>query len=426
MQVDLPIPFTAKNLFTPATAGKTERVAIIGCGIIGAMIAYELAKTGVSVTVWEAQPEPATGATGAALGLLMGVCSSKAKGDLVNLRLASLARYDSLIRELEALTGAEILYNRAGIVGVYAQGDQSKALSLAAIRQEQGFPLAVWDGAQLQELPGQWRGAYGVYSPADRAVHPGHLVQALVAGAKYYGAKFHWGTPIRDLQAVLDGSLDGSAAQPNQKIVLTAGMGCNELLGNFLARRRGGTADGLAALQTEQTDALGLEELLGKNLLKPVGGHGLRIRLPALDFCLNNSDSSNPAVGQVIHMVMADGTDFNLVPLHHPDFAPNEYWLGATIEFDVDPDLSDFKLSSNSRSPDRWQWLLEQAQEFSPWLAEAEVLSAWTGYRPRPANARSPILGVLPEEPHILLAMGHYRNGLLMAPITAQLIRDLL
>jgi glycine oxidase len=179
----------------------------------------------------------------------------------------------------------------------------------------------------------------------------------------------------------------------------------------------------LAALQT---DPLGLEQLLGKDLLKPVGGHGLRIRLPALDFSLHNPDSNDPAMGQVIHMVMADGTDFNLVPLDHPDFAPNEYWLGATIEFDVDRDLSDFRCSFNSSNPDRWQWLLDQAQEFSPWLAGAEVLSAWTGYRPRPANARSPILGVLPEEPRILLAMGHYRNGLLMAPITAQLIGNLL
>lgn len=388
----------------------TGAVGIIGCGIIGAMLAYELSKAGVAVTVWEAQPRPATGATGAALGLLMAVCSSKAKGDLVDLRLASLKRYDSLIAELEALTGIKILYNREGILCVYAQGDRTKAESLAAIRQEQGFGLEVQGAEQLNALPGQWRGAYGVYSPADRAVHPVHLVNALVAGAGHYGAKFYWSTPISDLESVLDGN-------SRQKIILTAGMGCNDLLAKFLALRHGVALDTLGQHCRSEI----AENLLGKNLLQPVGGHGLRLRLPAKELPLN----------QVIHMVMADGTDFNLVPLHHDQFAANEYWLGATIEFDVNPDLSDFKLSfsrfqESAANPDRWQWLLSQAQEFSPWLADAEILSAWHGYRPRPQQARSPILGILPEEPRILLAMGHYRNGLLMAPITAQIIGDLL
>ncbi len=392
------------------------------------MIAYELAKSGVSVTVWEAQPEPCTGATGAALGLLMGVCSSKAKGQLVDLRLASLARYDSLIAELEALTGKEILYNRAGILCVYTAGDQAKSESLAAIRQEQGFTLEVQTATQLKAMAGQWQGAYGLYSPADRAVHPRHLVQALVAGAQHYGAKFHWGTPISDLQEILANNLAASnfhtahfhtahfhAAHFHaaQKVILTAGMGCNELLANFLAHRQGAITDLLSNLP--------LENSLQKNLLKPVAGHGLRIKLPNLEALPNDASPH-----QVIHLVTADGADFNLVPLRHPEFGADEYWLGATIEFDVDPNVSDFKLSSNSPNPDRWHWLLTQAQQFSPWLAGAEILESWIGYRPRPAQARSPILGVLPEEPRILLAMGHYRNGLLMAPITAKLIGELL
>ena len=77
-------------------------VTIIGCGAIGAMIAYELSKTELNVTVLEANVSPAMVATGASLGVLMAASSSKARGALVKLRLASLGRYDRLICELTA------------------------------------------------------------------------------------------------------------------------------------------------------------------------------------------------------------------------------------------------------------------------------------------------------------------------------------
>ncbi|NJR42033.1 MAG: FAD-binding oxidoreductase, partial [Akkermansiaceae bacterium] len=82
-----------------------KQVVIVGCGVVGAAIAYQLSRSSLAVQVIEARSQPAMGATGAALGVLMAVCSQKPDGDLVRLRLASLSLYDRLISDLIAETG---------------------------------------------------------------------------------------------------------------------------------------------------------------------------------------------------------------------------------------------------------------------------------------------------------------------------------
>jgi glycine/D-amino acid oxidase-like deaminating enzyme len=93
-----------------------SHVAVIGCGIIGAAIAYELSRvSGLKITVLDRQP-PAQGSTGAALGVLMGVISHKVKGRAWQLRQTSMQRYETLIPELVSLTGHQIPFNRSGIL----------------------------------------------------------------------------------------------------------------------------------------------------------------------------------------------------------------------------------------------------------------------------------------------------------------------
>lgn len=76
-------------------------VVVVGCGVVGAAIAYELSQfPDLSITVLDRQP-PAQAATGAALGVLMGVISQKVKGNAWRMRQASLQRYETLIPELE-------------------------------------------------------------------------------------------------------------------------------------------------------------------------------------------------------------------------------------------------------------------------------------------------------------------------------------
>ena len=93
-----------------------SHIVLIGCGIIGATIAYELSLIeGLKITVVDKQP-PAQAATGAALGVLMGIISHKVKGKPWRMRQTSVQRYETLIPELEAITNRRIAFNRQGIL----------------------------------------------------------------------------------------------------------------------------------------------------------------------------------------------------------------------------------------------------------------------------------------------------------------------
>lgn len=340
---------------------------IIGCGAIGASIAYKLSQSAsLQVTVLEANSQAGKGATGASLGVLMAACSQKATGDLVTLRLASLRLYEQLIPQLESQTGLSIP-NCAGILCLSQKiGSEPKWQSLIGKRQQQGFDLRFFDRDHVRSNYPFLSAQSALYSPSDRALHPSMLVQALVKAATLNGAKFIYDHPV-----------DRLADIPNaDKIVITAGLGSDRLRQSL-------------SLEPDQTS----------NLLAPVGGQAILVELP--DLSLNS----------VIHAEAANGEDINIVPLGF-----DRYWIGATVEFEPDT------LPRNSNI----SLLLDKAIEFCPAFAQAEIIETWAGYRPRPVSQRSPILGFLPSHPNVSIATGHYRNGVLMAPITAEIISDLI
>jgi glycine oxidase len=345
-----------------------KTVTIIGCGVIGAMLAYELSKTELKVTVLESNPLPAMVATGSALGVLMAASSSKAKGPLVKLRLASLSLYDRLIDELTSQTNRNILYNRNGILSLLRSPEEKiKARSLIEIRKEQGFELQWLEREAISQQYSQWLTDDGLLSPCDRAVHPTQLVDALVTAATQNGVKFYWNTPVKNLEDI-----------KSDRIVVTSGLGSNALLASLLKN---------STKKREQ------------DLLLPVGGQALLLHIPNLN------------LQTIINAENEDHSDINIVPLGN-----DQYWLGATLEFEP----SELPREANI------SLLLEQAIAWCPTFKKAKVLKTWAGDRPRPDGFQSPILGFAPDHPHIAIATGHYRNGVMMAPVTAQITRDLL
>ncbi|MFM7276325.1 MAG: NAD(P)/FAD-dependent oxidoreductase, partial [Microcystis aeruginosa] len=128
------------------------KIVIIGAGIVGATIAYELsAIEGLEITLID-EKKPGQGATGAALGILMGIISHKTKGRAWKLRQESLKRYETLLPELESLTGLTIPCNRDGIVLLRSSAeDEENWRKLAQIRQEQGYCLEIWDKETLTQ-----------------------------------------------------------------------------------------------------------------------------------------------------------------------------------------------------------------------------------------------------------------------------------
>jgi glycine/D-amino acid oxidase-like deaminating enzyme len=108
------------------------------------------------------------------------------------------------------------------------------------------------------------------------------------------------------------------------------------------------------------------------------------------------------------------GNDVHIVPI-----GEQEYWVGATVEF---PDATGNVVAQ----PTLLEQVRQEAMAFCPALAQATILRTWSGHRPRPEGRPAPIIGQLPGYNNVVLATGHYRNGVLLAPATALAIRDLI
>ncbi|MEA5505677.1 FAD-dependent oxidoreductase [Halotia wernerae UHCC 0503] len=360
-------------------------VVIIGCGVVGAAIAYELSQVkGLKITVIDRQP-PAQAATGAALGVLMGVISQKIKGRAWQMRQTSIQRYETLIPELESLTGHQIPFNRQGILSLCLEEENfSTWENLVEIRHSQGWELEIWDTTKLKKFCPQVNNTKitgAIYSPQDRQIDPTALTLALIASAQRKDVSFKFGVNVLDIPTPTRNnqeepakctSLETTAGKiPADWIVIAAGLG--------------------STLLTAQ-----LNQIID---IRPVLGQALQVHL---GYPLGNPDFQPAITGNDVHIVPVGGKD---------------YWIGATVEF-----------PNNGDEITPHQELLEsvkqQAIAFCPELATATIIRTWSGLRPRPEGRPAPVIGELPGFSNVLLATGHYRNGILLAPATAGAIRE--
>ncbi|MDY7014814.1 MAG: FAD-dependent oxidoreductase [Cyanobacteriota bacterium] len=366
------------------------RVAIVGCGVVGAAIAYELsAIAGLEITLLD-RDEPVAGATRAALGVLMGVISQKTKGRAWQLRQASLQRYETLIPELERLTGCPIPFNRQGLLRLCFEGENFQQWeALRDVRRAGGWPLELWDREQLRCNCPQVdcdRAIGAVYSPRDRQVHPAQLTEAFVTAAKMRGVQCRFGVKIQNLAttALPDASLHrcerlelGDDTLEIDWLIVAAGLGSTPLVAELARSAR----------------------VPSSCNIRPVLGQALHLQLPQ-------------TLGKAEFQPVISGDDVNLVPL-----GGGEYWVGATVEF---PDARGEAIADAAALERLW----EDAIAFCPTLAKAKILKTWFGLRPRPQGRPAPIIEPLAGYGNVILATGHYRNGILLAPATAQLMRQ--
>ncbi|QQE66899.1 hypothetical protein GFS31_36030 [Leptolyngbya sp. BL0902] len=368
-----------------------NRVVIVGCGVIGATIAYELSQSpDLHITVIDAHA-PASGSTGAALGVAMAVISQKAKGRNWRLREQSLRRYPTLLAELEAATGQLIQRNQGILKICFDIEDLPRWQSLQAIRQAQGYSLELWTPEQILERCPYLdvsRAVVGVYSPQDIQVNPTELTQALVTAARQRGVSFQFGEAVIGFETATSGATTictgvQTAGQtfPTDRVIVAAGLGSTPL-----------------------TASLPQPTVLG-----PVLGQGLRLHLA--------QPLGNPSSPLVIN-----GNDIHLVPLGGGD-----YWIGATVEFPAHPDdpaaaIADFL--SHPPDPSLLDEVLQGAIAYCPALAQGTITDRWFGLRPRPQGQAAPVLKPLEGCANGMLATGHYRNGVLLAPATALAVRD--
>ncbi|MEM9215077.1 MAG: FAD-dependent oxidoreductase [Cyanobacteria bacterium P01_F01_bin.150] len=379
-----------------------SQVVIIGCGLVGAAIAYELsAITNLKITVLDRQL-PAQGSTGAALGVLMGAISQKKKGRAWKLREHSLRTYEMWVPELEKVTAQSIRFNRDGLVRlIFGDDNLEKWEALRTIRHDQGWPLEIWPRSELdQRYPGI--GEYvgdrmitgAIYSGGDRQIDPKALTYALIAACKQRGVTFHFETEVCGLDLSSD-----AAFSTHPHLILTPST---SLQADWVIISAGLETTGLTEGVQHPVD------------IRPVLGQAMRVRLPLS--VVAEAMSSQVANDMSTFQPVLTGNDVHVIPLGVKD-VHQEYWVGATVEF---PDDHGSVMADEALFQQMWAGAIA----FYPVLANADILERWSGNRPRPFGRPAPIVEPLAGSSQVIVAAGHYRNGVLLAPATAHLVKE--
>lgn len=347
---------------------------VVGAGVIGLGIAWRAAQAGMRMTVVD--EHPGRGASWAAAGMLAPVTEVHyGEEALLELNLASAARYAKFAAELTEATGLETGYRRCGTLLVARDTDEAAILDdLHRFQSKLGLDavrLRSREARQLEPaLAPRTRGA--ILVEGDHQVDNRALVTALRAAVGRAGVTV---TASRVAAVRLQGAgvagvtlADGTHLDAPQ-VVLAAGVGIGAI---------GGLPPG--ALQA-------VRPVKGQLLhLRPRGGQP-----PLVDRTIRGLD--------VYVVTRADGRTV----------------VGATVE------EAGHDLTVTAGGVHR---LLRDAWELLPGLDEYELTETVTGLRPgSPDNA--PMLGPTDVE-GLILATGHYRNGILLTPVTADGISELL
>ncbi|MEU4467966.1 glycine oxidase ThiO [Streptomyces sp. NPDC024017] len=356
----------------------TSDVLVIGGGIIGLVTAWRAAQRGFATAVVD--PEPGGGAAQVAAGMLAAVTELHyGEQTLLGLNLASARRYPDFAAELTELTGQDLGYRRCGTLAVALDADDRAHLrELHALQQQSGLESQWLSGRECRRLepmlaPGV-RG--GLRVDGDHQIDPRRLAGALVAACERAGVVFHraWAerlTVVRDRAAgvVL---ADGTEAAAGQVV----------LAGGSLSGRLAGVP----------------EDVLPP--VRPVKGQVLRLTMP---------QRHGPFLSRTVRAVVR-GSHVYLVPR-----ASGELVIGATSE--------ELGWDTTVTAGGVYE-LLRDAHELVPGITELPLTETRAGLRPgSPDNA--PLLGPTGLD-GLLLATGHYRNGVLLTPVTGDAMAHVL
>jgi glycine oxidase len=376
---------------------RTGDVVVVGGGVIGLGIAWRAAQAGMTVTVVD--QAPGRGASWAAAGMLAPVTEVHyGERPLLGLNLAAADRWPGFAAELEEAAGRPVGYRPGGTLAVARDTDDNAALEdLYQFQLRSGLQVERLRGRECRQLePGLHPGIRGgVLAPGDHQVDNRALVQALLVACDRAGVR------------VVEGRVAELAGEGDRVTgVVLAGAGA-AAAGSGPAGDGGPGADpSPPAGDTLAAGAVvlaagcwsgGLGGLAAEALVpvRPVKGQLLYLRGPAdQPLCQRN----------------VRGLEVYVVPR-----GDGRVVVGATVE----EQGFDTRVTAGAVHD-----LLRAALELLPDVAELELLETVVGLRPgSPDNA--PILG--PAGPEgLVVATGHYRNGILLTPVTADAIAELL
>jgi glycine oxidase len=360
----------------------TADVVIAGGGVIGIAIAWRAAMAGLSVTLVD--PERGDAASLVAAGMLAPVSEALfGEGALLRVNLLAVARFGSFAAELEEATGHQVGLRREGTLAVaYDPGDYAALVRLTAFRRSAGLDAEELDSRACRKLESFLTPDVhgGVLFAGDWSVDNRRYAAALRAAAAGAGVRV-----VRDRVTEVLTRDDGAAGGRVAGVRLADGgdIGADRVV--VAAGCWTGTITGVPAS--------------ARAAVRPVKGQLLRLRHPR---------GMPPVITHTIRATVR-GADVYLVPR-----ADGEVVVGATQE---------------ERGRDRTVTagavhdLLRDAMSVLPVTSELELAETCAGLRPgTPDNG--PVVGEVDGSgpDGLLLATGHYRNGILMSPVTADAI----
>jgi glycine oxidase len=347
----------------------TRDVAIVGAGIVGCSIAFELAKAGMQVCVLE-RGGIGEESSAAAAGMLSGQHGVTNLGTRYQLHVEARELHAQLADELRELSGIDVGFCRWGLLELlFTPGEIRAADRCYAVQTQAGLRVERLSREETLTLePALSPDLQGSIRYVDEAhVHNGRLTVALAEAARRTGAELCSDAPavalVRERERVI------GVRTPTETVYAEAIILANGAWSSDLVRP------------------------LGVMLpVKPVRGQMLAVR----------------TVPRVVNQIVY-GRHMYLVP--RPD---GETLVGATVE-DVG-----FRKEVTLAGLEE---LIQAGRRVAPGIMGEPMVRAWAGLRPGSPDGL-PLVGPLEGLPGLLLAVGHHRNGILLGPMTGVLLKQ--
>jgi len=348
---------------------KTSEVVVVGGGVIGASVAFFLAREGIEVTLLE-RDALASGASGAAAGMLMPTGEAASAGTFLAWAQRSLDGFETLASELLERSGVDCEFVRSGTLRIALSAEEASLLR-DPVESLEGSRLEWLDARAVATLePLATPDALGgVWSPDDAHVRSPLLTRAYAAAARRLGARIEGGTEATGLRVAggrVTGVTTSGGVWSTSRAILCAGAW-----------------SGSGRVWPEGLPTPPVE---------PVRGQILSVEAPT------------PSPATIVW-----GLGGYVVPKRDGSLV-----IGATEE----------RVGFDARvTADGLSTLLDRGRTLVPAVSDCTFRSAWAGLRPGSPDGL-PLVGPVPAVEGLALATGHHRNGVLLSPVTGRLIAD--
>jgi len=350
---------------------KTADIIIVGAGVVGCSVAYHLARMGVKGILVLDRGQIGGEASTAAAGMLAPQCEAPGPGPFLDFCLAARRYYERLAPELKEIARTDIEYLDWGILHLLDEEGDEAAEGRYRWQRELGLTVERLTPEEVFKLePGLTKEVGGaLFFPDDHHVNNAELICALAQAARSHGVRIVEGCTVSGF--IYDGDKVAGIRTPDE--IFTAG---------YIVLCTGAWSWQLGVL-------------LGR-------------RIPV-----------EPARGQILYAELPE------LPVRHPVWGKGGYVVprlngglivGSTVEY-VGFD--------KSVSLDGIRRLSELTLALLPGLAEQPFTRAWAGLRPH-AKDGLPLIGPLQGLDRLYIATGHFRNGILLGPLTGRLVAEMI